>query len=665
MNLKLLQRHILFTYIGIGALALSSLPLKSHAQVQELWNTVYQNQFYTTEDTTLIMTWIRKGALLRQQHPDSALAWHSKALYLSRLKYFHQGTALALQHIGFTYLFKKDHRSADQSFRHSLYYARKSGIKSILHGSYHNIGTHHLIVGNYPMAASYFDSALQTLKQNGPKSLAGAHNTLNNLAAIHLRLDQPAVALKYAEQAVHIATSKGKNQELITALGNKGAALSALGRYEETLNVLLEGLNLSKSQQIPSGELPISNSLAELMLKQGRPEDALRQLNYGAAQKTMDPASIYDIHTCYILGRIYLRQSDFNQAIPWLLKGTEAAFRKNFFDGLSEAYRDLASCYTELRDYEKALRYQSLHMRLKDSTFNQKKARDINDLEVKYRVSEKDRLLASKDKQLIQKKLDIAYSEARNKEKTTWIWISSLSTLFLVLLIILLRYRQKNKEFLLRQQKELDLLRATMEGEEAERIRVGKELHDGVSGFLSAIKMNLVTLRMQRNDIAQERAYTNTLSLADEAADELRKTAHNLVPSLLAKNGLSDAIKGFCRRLSHPQGINIKVRITGSAIRLAPDKELAIYRIVQELIHNILKHANATKVTLGISWLKEVLLLNIEDDGQGIPEKNNESGLGMDNIAKRIQSVNGSMEVDHSEEEGSAIYLYFPLPAEG
>ncbi len=208
------------------------------------------------------------------------------------------------------------------------------------------------------------------------------------------------------------------------------------------------------------------------------------------------------------------------------------------------------------------------------------------------------------------------------------------------------------------QQKQLDILRATIDGEEAERLRVGQELHDGVSGFLSAIKMNLATLRAKRKDIVGEENFINTLRLTDEASDELRRTAHNLVPSSLVQNGIGKAVKDFCERVSGSFDLPITVQESLPAGRLDAAKELVIYRIIQELVHNMVKHAAATHGLVSLSWQEHLLLVAVEDNGTGFEAKE-PKGIGLENIRKRVKVINGTMEIHSPPGEGTSVYLEF------
>ncbi len=616
---------------------------------------IHSNTQISPADTGSILNMVRKADSLEIPAPDSAIYWYNLALRLSKEKNFIDGIGNCLQGLGSSYLNKGEWDKATSYFRAAIPYCRKAILFTDMSSTvYGNLGSISYFQGNYKRAALYFDSSLKEGARKGidPENLYLA-TIRNNLAGVYLQLDQPQLALKYARKATAIARRKNYSTLLVHALSNQGGIYSKLNNDEQALTYLKESLNISRKNKLRDEELIALNILGDVMLKKEKPVEALAYLQE-MGKLTPSPPYYLFIFQGYASGKAYFLLKDYGKAEAELERALAAAEMYNINDNKIEAHKDLSEVYAQSGNYKQAWQQRLIYENLKDSLLNREKARDINELEVRFRTSEK-------DKELAEKKLTIMHAETLNRKKTTWIWISSLSAIILALSVLLLRYRQKSKEIRQMQQKELELLRATMEGEETERIRVGKELHDGVSGFLSAIKMNLVTLRMQRHDITGSDAYTNALLLADEAADELRKTAHNLVPSLLAKSGLSEAIRGFCRRLSQPGGIQMQVRIMGMPQRLDPEKELAIYRIAQELLHNILKHAQATQVIVAISWLEEILMISIEDNGVGMLLQEQGDGLGMDNIAKRVKSIHGSIETDQGENGGTAIYLYFPL----
>ncbi len=616
----------------------------------------------TQKDTILVFDEIRKGQALEYKAPDSALAYYYNAYNMSKSMYYADGQALAVFNLARMHNRKGNLETALHYFLAAIPVCKASvqqqKLLSAIHG---NIGNIYIFQGKYELAASYYDSSLsEELRFTNYQSSRNQASTYINLSRVYYRLKQYDKVYDFAQKAEAISRNMNYPERLALALNNKAEAMLATGNYYGAANSFQEMIKIGTEHNDRIATLSGYTGLGHLSLKQNNPDKALEYLN--KAGSIADPQNPYHLpfEINYLIGNAHFQLKQYRKAEDQLLKSLQYAYTIGFADDILNVHKILSEIYTATGRYKMALEHQTIYLNLKDSLLSNEKAKEINELEIKYRSSEKDRELAIKEKELVLKNLSIARAEVLNRRQATWIWIISLGTLLLAMSIVLLRYRQLTREKQLQQQKALDLLKATMDGEEAERVRVGKELHDGVSSFLSAIKMNLVTLRMQRKDIAQESTYMHALSLADEAADELRKTAHNLVPSNLVKKGLTEAIKGFCERLSLPGSVTLEVQVMGSPIRLKAEKELSVYRIVQELIHNIIKHARASEALVIISWMEGVLMVTIEDNGIGMLETDDSKGIGIDNIRKRVQSVNGTLEIENGEDSGTSMYLYFP-----
>ncbi|MEL6358288.1 MAG: histidine kinase, partial [Bacteroidota bacterium] len=179
------------------------------------------------------------------------------------------------------------------------------------------------------------------------------------------------------------------------------------------------------------------------------------------------------------------------------------------------------------------------------------------------------------------------------------------------------------------QKAELQSLRAMIDGQEAERRRVAKDLHDGLGGLLATVKA-------RANSKATTEEATN--KLIDRACTEVRRIAHNMMPQTLSLSGLSDSIKDLAAQLN-ARGIECEVEITGQPnLRLDESGQSMVLRILQELTHNVIKHANARKLFIQLLDQPNQLLLTVEDDGVGFTPKldNNTIGMGLSSVASRV-----------------------------
>jgi signal transduction histidine kinase len=231
----------------------------------------------------------------------------------------------------------------------------------------------------------------------------------------------------------------------------------------------------------------------------------------------------------------------------------------------------------------------------------------------------------------------------------------------LIAALFYIRYRNKKrihqKEIQsLQQQKEIQLLQALMQGEEKERSRIAKDLHDGVAGMLAAVKMQLST---EDEELKTLKGYTKAVQLLNEATAEVRKTSHNLMPEVLLQHGLDEALRRYCSNISSAS-LQVHYYFIGEEQRYVAGFELSVYRIVQELLNNIFKHSRATEASVQLSVQDTVLSISIEDNGVGFAKQPAQTGgMGLDSLRSRIRALNGNIEVNSETGGGVNAYLEF------
>lgn len=609
---------------------------------------------YSREDTVQIMKLIKNGQLSIENFPDSALLDYNRALVLSRGTNFTEGIALSLLNIGIAAHISANYEQALGYLQQSLLYSKDgTHYRNITAVAYGIIGQVYFRLGDYKRSARYYDSALrESLRQGGAGTEQTLANNYNSLSLVYIQLQQYDKAQEYLARAETIARRNSIWPTLSIITANKMDVYIRLKAYDSAMACYQEGMALARKYRMPKdmAVIALRCSAAEIMLKQGRPEKAMKYIA-PVNDEEIGNNTYIKVRFGYLLGKVYLQLKNYNKAEHSILGALKIADQKNIKDERMEAHRMLSEIYRYTGHYQIALLQHKLYHQLYDSLLSSEKIKAINELEVSYRTAEKDRQLAVKESEILKE-------QAKNQRQKAAKGIISLAILLLIIIFIFIGYLQVTRFRRLTQQQQLDILRATTDGEEAERLRVGQELHDGVSGFLSAIKLNLVTLRAKRKDIAEEANFITTMELADVAADELRRTAHNLVPSNLNQNGIGKAIKDFCDRVNASSGIPINVQESGRAIRLESTKELVIYRIIQELVHNIIKHSEATRALVALSWQERLLLIAVEDNGTGFGEKR-QNGIGLENIRKRIRALNGSIEINSLPGEGTSVYLEF------
>ncbi len=617
------------------------------------------------EDMMSISRQIVEGNKLCDADPDSAIAVYKRALIRSARIGYKRGIRVCLVNIATCmYSVQQEQEQAvpfaKMALRYDQLVDRKD--KQLMATAYRIIALDYFRKGIYDSALNYYHKIIAFAQTDSMLRDRTLTRTYSEAGAVLGNMGELPKAMAYFRMAVSAALKQRDTPILAEVYMNMGTFYkintyyrrgrssgdSALYYYGQALRLYQLGKDTARNKEIQDAY----GKMISIWIDR---HDASRAKQLLDSAIAMYPQGLQSNHSLLMSqGYVYFAAGNFKEALPYYRKSLDICREKGLTEGMLSNIFVLAYIYNKIGNDKLAYRYAAMHAQLKDSLQGAESVRFVNELEMKYQVSEKNRQLATKESKLLK-------AELQGQRKSSIIWVTSLCILLLVVAIVFVVYRQLHRLHRLEQSRQLDAFRASMDGEEAERIRVGQELHDGVSGLLSAIKMNLVTLRLNRRDVAEDPNFTTTVQLADEAADELRKVAHNLVPSGLVKNGIGAALKAFCEKINMSSGNpHIKVEERGVVVRWESTKELVIYRIVQELIHNILKHSGGTEGVVSLSWQEKLLLITVEDNGNGIQEGDG-WGIGLENIKKRVNTLNGVMDIESRLNEGTSVYLEFSL----
>lgn len=180
--------------------------------------------------------------------------------------------------------------------------------------------------------------------------------------------------------------------------------------------------------------------------------------------------------------------------------------------------------------------------------------------------------------------------------------------------------------------------------------------------MLSGTRIELSQLSEKVIDKPLEKEINRSLSHLDIAVDELRRIAHNLMPELLLKYGLEETLKEYVRRMSHEE-MEVTVQFLNYSGQLPAEKQIIVYRIIQELVNNAIKHAAAHQIYIQLSENESRMFIIVEDDGIGFdPVKlNGQKSAGMHNIQSRLDFLGGTMHIESQNGIGTTVELDFPV----
>ena len=519
--------------------------------------------------------------------------------------------------------------------------------------------------GDYAEAAQHLVQALAMATQR--------HDTLGqglaylNLSNTNKRLKQLPKALADARRAQVLlaplarAGNTKAAASYVKALSNSGTVLMEMQRYGPARTDLLASLRQARAQGDSAGaSLALYNlGAVALSTKQGaeayhyyRQTLALDQASGDGQAQGESWLNLGD--ALALLHRPAEAESAYRRALP-------LARQARALPLVRVAYNAFATLYEETGRPAQALAWQKRFIALNDSLYEQGRADQAAELQTKYETEEqaaRNRLQAARlrtQQQVIRR---------RNVQLGAGLVIAVLLA-SLAYLLLNRRRLQREVEFgQERQQLERLRAQAVLDAEEAERRRIGADLHDGVGQLLTAAKLNLEALA-ETLPAPQPEVLANALSLVDDSFREVRGISHNLLPNALLKRGLVQAVREFLAKVSPSARLKVNLEVVGldDGPRLLPAVESVLFRVIQELVQNILKHAQATEVTLQLVRHPQELTILVEDNGVGfdpamLPP---DAGIGLKNVESRVAYLSGRANFDSSPGRGTTVTLEVPL----
>lgn len=561
------------------------------------------------------------------------------------------------------YFENKEGRYTDciTTYNTAIYYYKKCNDKlgeakclGNLANAYESMGKHDSAILFRMASISILEKQQQSKEQLYLLSMQ-YYNVAITYDELFKEADKP---LQYFKKAEVIAKLAHDTDMLASSLQGIAMQLRKKGRLDEALATTSEALKLSMALNDNLVLSEAYNTYSEILNDRNQINASIE-----AARLSMKYAELAGAEASYILAALTLaaplkKTGDYKTLILVLEKARKKASRIEQVEHVHEIYEGLAEAHYVLGNYKLAFDYLSQRNIFKDSTYNETNNKVFAELEAKYQTS-------IKEQQLSQQQLKIAQKEValtKSREVSLYSIGTTLVALF-VATIIFLHYRNKRKLHSkqlqsLQQEKELQLLQALMQGEEKERSRIAKDLHDGVAGMLAAAKMQLSSLSIKNSSLAETKEYSQAVKLLDDSCHEVRMTSHNLMPEILMQYGLDEAINRFCNSISNKQLLQIQYAAYGTIGRFVLSFELTVYRIVQELLNNIVKHSKATVASVQLSMHDDFLSISIEDNGVGFDKnKSLPSGTGLNSLKQRIQAMNGTLEIDAQQEQGVTAFI--------
>jgi len=507
----------------------------------------------------------------------------------------------------------------------------KRGIASINN----EIGTLYEQMKNYKQALYYYDQALRICEEI--QLHVGAGMVLNNIAVIYRNDQQYDKAKNYYMLALEKGKLANSENVLITTYANLGEWYASQNQYDSSLYYSKIILEIDKKQQNKSGII-------------------LSSLN---------------------IGGVYMEKNEFSKAKLYLETALQMAFEINAKPLISNTYNSLANFYERQNQFEKAYLYRTKRQNLQDSILNESNQKEIARLREKYETEKKEQEIITLSQENLIKDLEI--SQAKNRER---IQIGSFVFVLILAGIGVFSNQKRNqyKQKIVLAEKDNFYFAALVEAQEQERKRIAADLHDGLGQLLAVARMQvsslepLIELNTNPKELEEDKEnYEKSVQTLDLACKEIRSVSHQMMPYALIEQGLVSAIKELTENINELENNKMKIDFITNLInienndynRLNSSLEVSIFRIVQEVIGNSLKHSDASQFEISLNQETDSknteLILLLKDNGKGFETNQitETKGLGWKNIYSRVAMAKGKIDV--LGKNGMMIEIKFPL----
>lgn len=628
------------------------VPVYAQSRIDSLKKVRSTNNQKTHLNTLIELCWE-----YRYTHPDTARIYGFQALKLASKQKITTAEVEALHNLAVTFEAQGDYKEALAYNLRALQIRRKIGDQLKTANTLNNIGICYDELGNFSLALKHYNQAYQIYKlANNMEKLAMVSTNLGVLFKAHE--DYPQV-ISYYKEAEAIYTQLKLPLETAMIAANLGSVYYYTKQYDSCISYSKKAQQIFIKQNILQ-YLPLTYAnigIAQLAL--GDVPSALQHLEKALALHTKY-GNKKEMAFCYIhLGNAMFKLKKYGPAKKHALSALGLAKKIGASKQVMDAQQLLSNLYKQEKDFRNALLSYRSYAEIKDSLFKKEKTRLITDFQVRYETEKKEEQIKLLNQKSMIQKLQI-------KQRNTYLFL--VVGLFLIgMAMSYLIYNRRKLKARAQLQEEINKQQdmaavAILNAEEQERRRIAGDLHDGVGQLLSAALMNMNTL-FNKLDLKDEQGLQaqKTLALVTESYDEMRTISHQMMPNALIKAGLASAVKEFLNKLAKDQ-LRASLEIIGLDKRLNEQVETVLYRIIQETVNNVIKHADANELKIQIMKDDEGVTVTVEDNGKGF-EKNNlhhSGGIGINNIFSRVAFLKGSIDIDTTPGKGTLILIHIP-----
>ena len=584
---------------------------------------------------------------------DEALTYYKKSLALFKEAGAESDVAVTLNNLAVISYNKGLTDQALEYYQQSLASRKKLGDKAGVAQSLSNIGVVYVYQGVTEMALDYFHQSLKIREEIGDKN--GAAFSLNNLGALSNNLSQYDNALDYYQQSMAMYRAVDNKEGIANVLHNIGNVYEKQNLLDKALKNYELSADLYKSIGSQVGIGNSMHSIAGIYAKSNQTEKALEKYREALDIFTKIEDKRGTASTLSNMGALLLKKGLDKEAVDMANHALLVSQKSGYVEITKNTQLLLSRIDSSRGNAAGALEHYKQYIIYKDSMANEGTRKAAIKKQFQFEFDKKTALAKA---ELIHQ--EYIHQEALKRERLVyWSAFGALGLMLLSISLLFNRFRLKEKhkyqEQLNRQQKEQAV--AVMETQEQERKRIAEDLHDSLGHLLSTTKINLQMLPE-----SQQSQLGNSLQLLNQASEEMRTITFNLMPRALEEGGLISALYDLADKVTHTGAVKVMLHINGvEEIILEKQSQFNIYRVIQEAVNNILKHAEAKEISIQLSIQDGQLCLLIEDDGKGFDTKTRIGGRGLGNIRTRLSWLRAKLAIDSTPGMGTTITAAIPL----
>lgn len=609
------------------------------------------------KDSLNIQKIMDEAYTFEQKQPQKALQLYTKSHQLSLKSNYNEGTYKSLLYSGIVYSNIGKYDSAQYYYNKCINYCKKTKILIGEAKGYANLANMHQYKGDYSKAIKNYLASIKIFEKTKDSSIIS--QSYQNLSAIYTQFKNKELEFFYLKKAEQFVP-KANAVQLALLYGDIGLGYIKYNYFVESFDYFKKAETIAHKEQNNELWFYVYRNFGEYYRLN---KDYTKSIPYYEKAFKLADLSVDIIRKAdliYIVSDVYLKQKNYTRALELANQSLELSRKIGSGELEYKSLKRLSDIHNKLNQPQKAYNYLEESYRLMDTVFSHNHIKETTLLQTKFETEKKDKSIAEQQIQLKQQELDLIKSK---KEKQ--MYFIAFIALIVVSIGIWYFFKQrqniKNKEILaLKQQQEINTLEALMDGEEKERRRIAQELHDGLNGDLSAIKYRLSTLEEAGLSPIDADNLNKVIDMIDESCAQVRNISHDLMPTSILEYGLIETIKEYCFKINSSKKIKINFQYFGNYIALAKKNETVIYRIIQEMVTNILKHSKATEAMIQFNYREEELFITVEDNGIGFDKSAIKEGIGHKNIKTRVAFLNAQLD-SNSSDSGTSYTLSIDL----